>query len=97
MPSSTVNWEQISAAWGPAIPMFLVMVYYIHRLVNLVIPRGLRRLRQTIAKEGEKADARHREAITILESVEQRLDEMPVYRRQRRRDRPAKKRPAAKP
>ncbi len=37
--------------WGPAVPMFLVLMFYLHRLVFRTIPRGFRAQRKVMHEE----------------------------------------------
>lgn len=86
--SDALSWEHFAQTWGPAVPMFVIFCYYIHRLVFAVVPRGFRSIRQVIQDEGKIAGQRHDEA---LEMIQAGFDDMHIHRRRRRR--PKKKLP----
>lgn len=82
------GWEEFAKLWGPAIPMFFVVLYYLHRAVFLVVPRGFRSLRKALQFEGQAAERRHNEAMTIMRRVEDKLDAIPLCKKSAHRRQP---------
>jgi len=72
-----LDWSTMAAAWGPAIPIFAVLVYYLHQLVFGILRPGIRRMRRAISKEALNAQQRHEEAMNLLKHIGKRLDEAP--------------------
>jgi len=64
-----MDWEKFAQMWGPAVPMFAIFVYYLHRLIMRTVPRGFHALRTSIDHADRKADERHREAIGEITNV----------------------------
>lgn len=81
--TSPTLWETFALTWGPAVPMFMVFCFYIHRLVFRVIPRGMSAIRATIVAEGAIAGKRHDEAMDYLDELAG--DHVRRDRRRRRR------------
>ncbi|MBV9075161.1 MAG: hypothetical protein JOZ10_16165 [Acidobacteria bacterium] len=93
------NWEEWARTWGPAVPMFGVLVFYIHQHVFRVVPDGFKALRRGLRFEGRRAENRHQEVMTLLNTIDKRLDRMPGGRskpeRKKARPRSSKRRRSA--
>lgn len=68
-----MEWDTFAQLWGPAVPMFGIFVWYLHRLIFRTVPRGFRTLRAAIVDADEKAAARHDEAMASLGRVEEAM------------------------
>lgn len=85
------SWERWAQVWGPAVPIFVVMVFYVHRLVFATIPRGFRDLRNMLHE-----DIRRNTAVLIrqnrwLKRLDRRLNEVQMCRKHSPRARPRKR------
>lgn len=79
------EWSQFAKWWGPAVPMFVVFIYYVHRLIFRVVPRGFKALRLTIVREGKRMQRNHREAMTEIAVLRELIEKTPMCRETRRR------------
>lgn len=68
-----MDWTTFAQIWGPAVPMFLVFVFYIHRLIFKTVPRGFRALRLQMDSMNEDAGKRHDEAMGELRRLEKAM------------------------
>jgi hypothetical protein len=80
-------WVSFAMLWGPAVPMFGVFCFYLHRMIFKVIPRGLGRINKTIEKEGDLANQNHKEAMELLRGLQKQFEELKPCRRARQRKR----------
>lgn len=65
-----MDWQTFTQLWGPAVPMFAVFVWYLHRLIFRTVPRGMSRLREAVLEVDRKANQRHLEALETISRVE---------------------------
>ena len=56
-----MDWALWTAQWGPAIPMFLAVVWLFKRHVEVTIPESFRELKEAIEKHNADAADRHKE------------------------------------
>lgn len=82
-----MDWTTFAQLWGPAVPVFGILVFFLHRLVFKTIPRGFRTMRTAAEKAEQEADARHRRHLRMLRRVEAACGKCG------RRRTPAKKKP----
>ena len=75
------NWTSFAALWGPAVPMFGVFIFYLHRLIFRVIPRGFGSIRKTIERAESTAKENHMEAMAMLQALRKEFAEMKPCRR----------------
>lgn len=78
--NSAINWETMAAAWGPAIPIFFVLVYYLHQLVFKVMRPGMRAMKTRMDKAEEDAENRHAEAMALVQRIADHLEDIPLCR-----------------
>lgn len=69
-----MEWKEYVQLWGPAVPMFGVFIFYLHRLVFKTVPRGFLKLRQSIDSLESANEAHHTTSALLLQSIEQKLD-----------------------
>lgn len=82
-----MDWKEYMQLWGPAVPMFAVFIFYLHRLVFKTVPRGFVRLRKSIEGLESTNEAHATESALILQRIEQKLEA------NQRKPRPRKKIP----
>ena len=66
-----MDWQTFAQLWGPAVPMFAVFVFYLHRLIFVTVPGGFRRQRNAILELDRKAAERHEQAMQAFGRVEE--------------------------
>lgn len=70
------EWFEFTKLWGPAIPMFFVFIFYLHRLIFRTVPRGFRSLRTAIVRAERITVKQHKEAMAVLVRVEHSIGEL---------------------
>lgn len=70
-----MDWATWAQIWGPAVPMFAVFVFYVHRLVFREIPRGFRALKREVRHLEDVGRRRHTEAMYELHRIEDAITE----------------------
>lgn len=70
------SWERFAQLWGPAVPMFAILIFYIHRLVFVTIPRGFRGQRKVMHEEFAEQTRVLRQHSEMLTLIYQRLDDV---------------------
>lgn len=63
-----MDWGKMAELWGPAIPMYLVIIWYQHRMIFQVIPQGFRECRSSIEAADRRAELRHAELMAEFRS-----------------------------
>ena len=43
-----MDWLELAKVWGPAVPVFVVFVFFMRELVNKEIPRGFARIAKAV-------------------------------------------------
>lgn len=66
------SWDGL-AAWGPALPMFVVMCWFGDRLFKRFVEKGFRDVHDLLSESNRRADERHKESMLRLERIEQVL------------------------
>lgn len=85
-----MDWQTFAQLWGPAVPMFGVFVFYLHRLIFVTVPSGFRRNRKALLELDRKASERHDEAMAAFSRVEAVMIQLVNQERPRKRKAPAK-------
>jgi len=77
-----MQFPEWAALWGPAFPIFLAGIWFLHRLVNKEVPRGFRDLRRLFVMMNKEANRRHgdhmdgmRELAKQMKKVKKRCGE----------------------
>lgn len=86
-----MDWANFTQLWGPAVPMFAVFVWYLHRLIFKTVPRGFRTLREALEAADGKAADRHKEAMAELRLMKVAMGRWAGSDRKNRRRQVAKK------
>jgi hypothetical protein len=64
-----MSWEQFAMAWGPAIPLALVMLRAFSHLVYIVIPAGFTALERLHIEAEKRAELRHQEHMDAMQTI----------------------------
>lgn len=75
-----MEWKEYMQLWGPAVPMFAVFIFYLHRLVFKTVPRGFVRLKKAIDSLESANEAHATESALILQRIEKKMDQAPRVR-----------------
>ena len=63
---SPFAWDFLGA-WGPALPMFLAMVWFTDRLFRRFVEKGFRELRDATVEHERAQAARHKEIVAMFD------------------------------
>lgn len=91
--ADAASWEKWAQLWGPAVPMFAVLVFYLHRQVYVTIPHGFRTLRKVIHNDMHRNTTELEKHYRILRRLERRLDDVQMCRKHPPRARPRRRDP----
>lgn len=95
-----MDWQAFAMAWGPAIPILLVLVKILCDVVYKVVPDGFLSIQNTLdrleskankrhKRYGRRADKRHREHMAAMLAVQAALEnDKPPPRVKRRAKKP---------
>lgn len=85
------SWERWAQVWGPAVPIFMVMVFYVHRLVFITVPRGFRDLRNMLHEDIKANTSVLIRQNRYLKRLDKRLNEVQMCRKHPPRPRPRRR------
>ena len=64
-----MDWSSLALAWGPAIPILVVMLKAHHDVIYKVFPNAIKEIRREIKEGAKRADRRHREHVALQEKL----------------------------
>lgn len=83
-----MDWQTLAMAWGPAIPILMVLLKAHWDLVYKTMPAGFKRLHEDIEHQCEDSERRHTEHMRLQKKLLRAIQESAC--------RMSKRKPAAK-